>query len=55
MSATTQISLNEYLQTSWRPDQEYVDGELRERNVGKTDHARVQALLVIWFGAHEQE
>jgi Uma2 family endonuclease len=55
MAATTQIALSEYLRTSYRPDQEYVDGELRERNVGKTEHARVQALLAIWFGAHEQD
>jgi Uma2 family endonuclease len=55
MSATTQVPMSEYLQTTYHPDQEYVDGELRERNVGKTDHARVQALLVMWFGLHEPE
>jgi Uma2 family endonuclease len=54
MATTTQIALSEYLQTSYRPDREYVDGELRERNVGKTEHARVQALLAMWFGAHEE-
>jgi Uma2 family endonuclease len=55
MATQTQIALSEYLQTSYRPDREYVDGELQERNVGKSDHARVQALLTIWFGAHEDE
>jgi Uma2 family endonuclease len=55
MAATTQIALSEYLQTTYHPDQEYVDGELRERNVGKTDHARVQALLAAWFVNHEHE
>jgi len=55
MAAMTQVSLSEYLQTSYRPDREFVDGELRERNVGKTEHARVQALLTIWFGSHEQD
>jgi Uma2 family endonuclease len=55
MAATTQIALNEYMRTSYEPDVEYVDGELQERNVGKTDHARVQALLAMFFGAHEQE
>jgi Uma2 family endonuclease len=54
MATTTQIALSEYLQTSYRPDREYVDGELQERNVGKTDHARVQALLAMWFGAHDE-
>jgi Uma2 family endonuclease len=55
MGTTTQIPLSEYLQTTYHPDQEYVDGELQERNVGKTDHARVQALLAMWFGAHEDQ
>jgi Uma2 family endonuclease len=55
MAATAQIALSEYLQTTFHPDLEYVDGELLERNVGKTEHARVQALLAIWFGAREQD
>jgi Uma2 family endonuclease len=55
MAASTQIPLSEYLRTTYHPDQEYVDGELQEQNVGKTDHARVQALLAMWFGAQEAE
>ena len=55
MATTTHIPLSEYLETSYRPDREYVDGELRERNVGKFEHARIQALLTIWFGNHERE
>ena len=31
---TNQISLNHYMHTSFRPDHEYIDGEVRERNVG---------------------
>jgi hypothetical protein len=34
MSSTAHVSLAEYMQTSYRPDQEYIDGEVRERNVG---------------------
>jgi Uma2 family endonuclease len=55
MATITHIPLSEYLETSYRPDREYVDGEIRERNVGKWEHARVQALLAIWFGNHESE
>lgn len=55
MATILQIPLSEYLGTSYRPDREYVDGEIRERNVGKYEHARVQALLAKWFGNHEQE
>lgn len=43
------------METSYRPDREYLDGEIRERNVGKFEQARVQALLTIWFGSHERE
>jgi Uma2 family endonuclease len=53
MANATQISVTEYLQTSYRPDREYVDGEVRERNLGKFEHARIQALLTVWFGSRE--
>lgn len=55
MATILHIPLNEYLGTSYRPDREYVDGEIRERNVGKWEHARVQWLLAMWFGTHEKE
>ncbi len=55
MASATILSLAEYLHTSYRPDREYVDGELRERHVGKWEHARVQWLLAVWFGGHEAE
>jgi len=32
-----------------------VDGELRERNVGKWEHARLMALFAGWLGHHEHE
>ncbi len=53
MAATTQISLEQYLLTSYQPDREYIDGELQERNVGKWEHARLQLLLGAWFAQHE--
>lgn len=55
MASATLISVAEYLNTSYRPDREYIDGEVRERNVGKWHHARVQYLLAAWFGRHESE
>jgi Uma2 family endonuclease len=54
MSTILHIPLREYLGTSYRPDREYVDGEIRERNVGKYEHARVKALLAAWFNRHEK-
>jgi Putative restriction endonuclease len=55
MATSLHISISEYLRTTYRPDREYVDGELLERNVGKWDHARIQALLGAWFYNHEHE
>jgi len=55
MATILHIPLSEYLDKNYRPDREYVDGEIRERNVGKYEPARVQALLARWFGNHEQE
>jgi Uma2 family endonuclease len=54
MATVSYIPLHEYLGLCYRPDREYVDGEIRERNVGKWEHARVQWLLALWFGSHEK-
>ena len=35
MSSATVVSVAEYLSTSYRPDLDYVDGELQERNFGE--------------------
>lgn len=55
MATALHIPLHEYLGVSYRPDREFVDGEVRERNVGKWEHARVQWLLAAWFGTREKE
>src|ERR1700756_3479584 len=55
MATALHIPLQEYLGSSYRPDREYVDGEVRERNVGNWEHARVQALLTAWFLQHESK
>ena len=55
MVSATQIPLSEYLDTLYHPDREYVNGELWERNVGKWEHSRVQALLAEWFGQNRRE
>ncbi len=49
MSVATTVPLSEYLNTSYRPDCEYIDGELLERNVGEAEHSLLQILLGAWF------
>lgn len=58
MSAAPQpvrIPEEEYLSTVYRPDCDYVDGEVLERNLGTFDHAYVQGLLVRLFLNHSAE
>lgn len=53
--ATTQVSLEAYLHTSYNPDVDYVDGEIEERNVGEYDHNMVQRAILFWFYLHEKD
>lgn len=53
--ATTKVSVQEYLRTHYRPDVEYIDGELRERNVGEIEHARMILDVLMWFVGHQNE
>jgi Uma2 family endonuclease len=54
-TTTALLSIEEYLRTEYRPDCDFVDGELEERNVGELDHNRIQLLVASWFLNHEQE
>jgi Uma2 family endonuclease len=49
MPARTLISVEEYLATSYRPDCDYVDGEVVERNLGTRDHAWLQTAIAAYF------
>jgi len=51
MAAGTQISVEEYLHTMYRPDCDYVDGVVEERNLGERDHSWIQGNLVTFFGS----
>ena len=55
MSSVAAVSLEEYLSTSYRPDCDYIDGEVRERSLGEWDHANLQTRLAIRFGSRERE
>jgi len=53
--ATTAVTIEEYLSISYRPDCDYIDGEVQERNLGEFDHARLQTAIAIYFGARRKE
>ena len=54
MGASTLISLEEYLNTSYEPDMDYVDGVLVRRNVGTQLHSFLQSILVMFFGQFQK-
>jgi Uma2 family endonuclease len=47
MAVETLIPVEEYLNTSYDPDMEYVDGVLVERNMGDWSHSLVQSNLIL--------
>lgn len=55
MAIATRLSLEEYLNTDYEPDCDYVDGVLEERNVGKKKHSRTQVRLAAWLVAREHQ
>ena len=55
MATSTLVPLNEYLQTSYSPDCDWIDGEVRERNMGEGPHSVLQAFFIMFFGARRKE
>lgn len=55
MRGFTAVPVEEYLSTDYRPDVDYVDGEIVERNGGEKDHSRLQALLINYLVSRESE
>jgi len=45
MERGTLVPVDEYLATSYRPDREYIDGQVLERNAGEWDHSKLQMLV----------
>ena len=49
MATSTSVPLSEYLGKTYEPDCDYVDGELKERNVGEQPHGHIQAIIASIF------
>ena len=49
MPTSTLVPLSEYLRTSYHPDRDWVDGEVRERNMGEGPHANIQVFFAFLF------
>jgi len=46
MATSLAVAVSEYIRTSYRPDCDYVEGEVQERNLGETEHSDLQAQLL---------
>jgi Uma2 family endonuclease len=54
MATATQVPLSEYLHTSYEPDCEWIDGEVRERGVPDEFHSTIQMFFLVYFEALKQ-
>jgi len=57
MATTTAapVSVEEYLNSSYEPDVEYIDGQLEERNVGEIEHSDVIVAIIKSFASQEKD
>jgi Uma2 family endonuclease len=51
----TLLSIEQYLNTTYRPDVDFVDGRLVSRNIGEFDHADVVGELSFRLGSKAEE
>jgi Uma2 family endonuclease len=54
-TTTAPVSVEEYLNTSYEPDVEYIDGQLEERNVGEIEHSDLIAGIMEHLQRHAKE
>jgi Uma2 family endonuclease len=55
MKATMLVPVEEYLRTAYRPDCDYLDGEVLERNVGERDHSKLQREFILYLGTRAKQ
>ena len=54
-STTTLVPIAEYLSTSYRPDRDYVDGQVLERNLGERDHSELQGEILTYLNVRRRK
>ncbi len=55
MHSAVFVSVEEYLNTTYRPDCDYVDGQVVERNVGERTHSTIQRELIVYLHGLSKE
>jgi len=54
MATRALVPVEVYLTSVYRPDCDYVDGEVLERNLGERDHSYIQVALAAYFFARRK-
>ncbi len=54
MATSILVPISEYLKTVYRPDCDYVDGEVQERNLGEVPHSGLQGFFVTIFSINRK-
>jgi Uma2 family endonuclease len=49
------VAVEEYLGSCYKPDRDFVNGELQERNLGEREHSEMQLAILLWFASHSAE
>jgi Uma2 family endonuclease len=55
MATSTLVPVSEYLATAYRPDCDYVDGQVQERNLGELDHGSLQLAIAVLLNNKRHE
>lgn len=55
MATAALIPVEEYLETSYEPDREYIHGQVVQRNLGEYDHSNLQTALATWLRIRARE
>ena len=55
LAVPVKVPVQVYLNRVYRPDRDFVNGEVLRRNVGEMPHASVQKFFLMYFGSAEQE
>jgi Uma2 family endonuclease len=55
LTSATHVPLQVYLDTMYRPDRDWIDGELRERNMCEQPHSTVQGFLIQILRNHAKD
>jgi len=55
MATSTLVPVSEYLATAYRPDCDYVDGQVQERSLGELDHGSLQLAIAVLLNNRRHE